>query len=365
VSGTREQKRQRLRDYLALRWSDPGLTVPEFSELSDGWSRVTYALTVERRGTPLKLIVQVERKSGVVIGSSVARDHAILRALEGSAVPAPATHLQESDPAILGGPFIVVERKEGDCFDMFNRRDRELLEKHWKRGSALPSSVVEVIVAVHGIPVDRVPFLSSAPGPEETAAWEIERCRGIARQIGREGDPFVATAMRWLERNKPPGGSLALVHGDYHLRNILISGERVVGLLDWELTRVSDPLFDVAYMCIPYLSGKFFSPGSPLALGLVPLDWLVKEYERRRGREIEPGTFRFWRVLATLSLLLIIDTGVSAFETGAVCDVRSAWLRFVEPVLHEDLLELLGRPRSPRTMGAPAARTLVRHETPA
>jgi len=341
VNRSLQEKQDRLRDFLAGEWSDPGLAILGFREMSDGWSRVTYALTVERHGKPLDLIVQVERESGVVIGSSVLRDFSILQVLENTPVPSPVPHLQESDPVILGGPFIVVERREGTCFDMFKRKDREVLSAHWDRRSALPDSVLDVIVAVHGVPIDRVPFLPSAPSASETGAWEIERCRDVARQIGREDDMYVATAFTWLERHKPADGSLTLVHGDYHLRNLLISGDRVAGLLDWELTRVSDPLFDIAYMCIPYLSGKFFSPGSPSALGLIPVDWLLKEYGRRSGRDIDPRTFRFWRVLATLSLLLIISTGVSAFETGMVRDMRSGWLRFVEPVLHEDLLALL------------------------
>ncbi len=352
MNRTLREKQDGLRDFLAGRWSDPGLAVMEFRELSDGWSRVTYALAVERDGKPLDLIVQVERESGVVIGSSVSRDFSILRALENSAIPSPVPYLQESDRSILGGSFIVVERREGTCFDMFNRKDREVLAAHWNRQSALPSSVLDVIVDVHNVPVDQVAFLPSAPSASETGDWEIERCRQVARQIGQEDDPYVATALAWLERNKPANGSLTLVHGDYHLRNLLISGDRVAALLDWELTRVSDPLFDIAYMCIPYLSGKFFSPGSPFALGLIPVDWLLKEYGRRCERDIDPRTFRFWQVLATVSLLLIISTGVSAFEANTIGDMRSGWLRFVEPVLHEDLLALIRQPRTSERAGA-------------
>jgi len=344
MTPTLREKRDRLRDFLAGQWSDPGLGILEFRELSDGWSRVTYSLSVERHGKPLNLIVQVERESGVILGSRVSQDFSILRALENTSVPAPVPYLQESDPAILGGPFIVVERREGNCFDMFNRKDREVLAAHWERRSDLPSAVLDAIVAVHGVPIDRFEFLPSAPGASETGAWEIERCRQVARQIGREDDMYVSTALTWLERHKPADGCLTLVHGDYHLRNILISGDRVTGLLDWELTRVSDPLFDIAYMCIPYLSGKFFSPGSPSALGLIPAEWLLKEYGLRSGRNIDLRGFLFWRVLATVSLLLIIATGVSAFEGGIVRDMRSGWLRFVEPVLHEDLLALLRQP---------------------
>ncbi len=335
-------RRERLREYLARHWSDPGLAIREFRELSDGWSRITYALTVERGGASLPLIVQVERDHGLVIGSRVARDYATLRALEGTTVPAPRAHLLCDDLAVLDGAFLVVDRMEGTCRDMFSRKDRAALEAHWESRSGLPESVVEVIAAIHGVPAERFPFLPAAPSAAAAAGWEIARCREIAAQIGRDRDPFVAAALRWLERNRPARGALGLVHGDYHLRNLLLSGERVTGVLDWELTRISDPLFDIAYMCIPYLSGKFFSPGSPYALGLVPHDHLVRDYGRRCGQEIDAATFRFWRVLATLSLLLIICTGVSAFEAGIVRDMRSAWLRFVEPVLQEDLLCLLG-----------------------
>jgi aminoglycoside phosphotransferase (APT) family kinase protein len=125
------------------------------------------------------------------------------------------------------------------------------------------------------------------------------------------------------------------------MRNLLIDGEHVSGIVDWEVARIGNPLFDLAYMSIPYLSGKFFSPGSDLVGGVLPQDWLLAEYERRTGRPVPAVEFHFWRVLATLNLLLVVAKGVSDFEAGALTSIRNAWARFSEPVLHEDILNLL------------------------
>lgn len=169
----------------------------------------------------------------------------------------------------------------------------------------------------------------------------MARCWDIATKIEVDTDPFIRFVFWWLKRHCPKTGALALVHGDFHIRNMVIDGERLTAVLDWELARISNPIFDLAYMCIPYLSGKFFTPGSAYAGGLMPVDWLVAEYARRTGIAVDPAQFKLWRVLATLSLLLIIETGVTHYKRGRALDIRFAWLTFLEPVLQEDILHLL------------------------
>jgi aminoglycoside phosphotransferase (APT) family kinase protein len=39
----------------------------------------------------------------------------------------------------------------------------------------------------------------------------------------------------------------ALVHGDYGLNNLLIEGDRVTGILDWEHAHIGNPAYDLGY----------------------------------------------------------------------------------------------------------------------
>src|SRR5690606_36396285 len=58
----------------------------------------------------------------------------------------------------------------------------------------------------------------------------------------------------WLPDNVPDGDETALVHGDYHLNNMIFHPQepRVLAVLDWELSTLGHPLVDFAYHCLDW-----------------------------------------------------------------------------------------------------------------
>ncbi|MBV8519861.1 MAG: phosphotransferase family protein [Acidobacteria bacterium] len=54
--------------------------------------------------------------------------------------------------------------------------------------------------------------------------------------------------MRWLERNVPPVESICITHNDFRFDNVVLHRERptrIIGVLDWELATLGDPLMDL------------------------------------------------------------------------------------------------------------------------
>ena len=59
-------------------------------------------------------------------------------------------------------------------------------------------------------------------------------------------------ALWWLARHRPaPPARPVLVHGDYRMGNLIVSGDRIAGVLDWEMAAPGDALADVAWCFIP------------------------------------------------------------------------------------------------------------------
>jgi aminoglycoside phosphotransferase (APT) family kinase protein len=81
----------------------------------------------------------------------------------------------------------------------------------------------------------------------------------MARQIGRwskqyqasetEPQPAMDALIEWLPRRLPPEEAPRIVHGDYRMDNLVFhaTDPRVIGVLDWELSTIGNPLADFAY----------------------------------------------------------------------------------------------------------------------
>lgn len=81
--------------------------------------------------------------------------------------------------------------------------------------------------------------------------------------------------MRLLEEQMPQQIGAGIVHGDYRLGNMLVSGGRILAVLDWELCTLGDPLADVGYLMNAWASPDEVTPGkgdgAPTAAGGFPV----------------------------------------------------------------------------------------------
>ena len=74
--------------------------------------------------------------------------------------------------------------------------------------------------------------------------WE----RGRTRELPELDE--VTTA--WLGEHLPESGAPSIVHGDFRIGNLLFCGAppvRLLGIVDWEMATLGDPLADVGYLC--------------------------------------------------------------------------------------------------------------------
>jgi aminoglycoside phosphotransferase (APT) family kinase protein len=216
----------------------------------------------------------------------MAREHRVVTALAGTAVPVPGTVLLCEDPEVIGAPFYVMDFVPGTPY-----RDRDGLAAIGpERTRAVVLRLVDTLVDLHAV------------DPVSAGLADFGRPAGfLDRQLRRWGAQLDASRSRELPgidrlhtalgRTMPPSPAPAVLHGDYRLDNVLFdAGDRLTAVLDWEMSTLGDPLTDVGLLLMygeqrdaPGVPG---APGAATAPGHPGADEIVERYAARSGRDL-------------------------------------------------------------------------------
>src|SRR5215207_2258178 len=178
----------------------------------------------------------------------MAREFRILEALHPVFPLAPRPYLLCEDTQVVGSVFYLMERRRG--LVVRSEEPPELDDRPAERRRA-SAALVDALAGLHAVDV-RAHGLDSLGKP---AGFVGRQVRGWAERWHRSRTDDVAemdALAAWLARRLPPDpGRPTLVHGDYKLDNVMLdSGDvgRVVGVFDWEMGAVGDPLVDLGIL---------------------------------------------------------------------------------------------------------------------
>lgn len=95
-------------------------------------------------------------------------------------------------------------------------------------------------------------------------------------------NPQIEVSIRKLI-NELEGDKTTIVHGDFSPKNIMVSMSGEVFILDFEVTHVGNPVFDLAFL-LAHLLCKFFNAPDPLQAKLLAntAALFAKQYETLR-----------------------------------------------------------------------------------
>ena len=335
----------RITDYLRsqLDGDTDGLTLDGFVRIAVGWSHETYLFDARwpGAGPPGSLGLCVRRDPGNALLrelSDLSDQFRVLRCLEGTAVPAPKAYWYEDDPAILGAPFIVMEKVPGVCPNPWGREGRRFYEEAAARGT-LPRSFTDTLAALHTLDwrAAGLDFLGVPGAGTDFARGEVAKWKAFMEGCEHPPEPIMADLIGWLEANAPATDRLALVHGAYRTGNFLVDDDRVTALLDWELMVIGDPMYDVAYVL-----SELNREGSDLLSNVVERDDFYRWYEGATGLEIDEDACRYYLGLYAMRSAVFWMSASGLYASGANPDLRLGRTAFSVPVVLERAANDLG-----------------------
>ena len=237
---------------------------------------------------------------------AVDREFRVMRAIAETAVPVPRVYALCEDDAVIGSAFYVMEHLDGRIL-----WDQRLPGIAPAERSAMFDSMNTVIAALHSIDYQAV-GLGDFGRPGNYMARQIARWSRQYRASETEAITAMDGLIEWLPQHLPPEAPPAIVHGDYRMDNLVFHKiePRVIGVLDWELSTIGDPLADFAYHCLTWrvmpelfrgLAGIDFA-----ALGIPDEPAYVAAYCRRTGRDAIPG-WEFYMVYSLFRIAAILQ----------------------------------------------------------
>jgi aminoglycoside phosphotransferase (APT) family kinase protein len=288
-------------------------TVGAIAPVDGGASNITCRVELGGVESPA-VCLRVQRERGIFEPYDVIREGEVLRALWGGAVPVPRLIASEPDPGPLGAPFIVMDWIDAPHMGVAPDADF--------------GAYTAAVAAIHqldwrGMGLD---FLGVPESPRASLAGELDAVAWRMRGFGCAGDPVLEPALARLRAAIPEDGSLALCQGDINVFNYLFRGGQVVGVVDWEQARISDPRSDVGQLvALSHLKGAPFGPADQQNF--------VRAYGTASGTRL--GGMEFFRAF-WLFQLGVIYHGWKSFNES---DPWYAWDRLVG-LLEASLAEL-------------------------
>ncbi len=259
------------------------------------------------------------------------------------------------DPGILGTPFFVMEFLEGRTIG------RDLPEEvSAEQARALCENLVDLHADLHGLNLEET-GLADLGKAEGYVKRQIEGWAARYRAARTDDVPRCEAIIAWLQEHMPDESGACLIHNDFKLDNMVVAPDdvtRIVGVLDWEMAAVGDPLMDLGASLAYWVERNDPAPlkavrTQPTTLpGMMTRHEVVARYAARTGRAI--GDFTYYYVYGLLRLAAIAQQIYARFKLGQTDDRRFATFGQAVTILSDQALKVIreweaGRTKTSRT----------------
>jgi aminoglycoside phosphotransferase (APT) family kinase protein len=257
---------------------------PEVRQFSGGASNLTYLLSYAGRDLILRRPPKGTKAKGA---HDMGREYRIQAALAPVFPYVPQMVAHCNDEAVLGSEFYVMER--------------------------IGHTLIDTLIDLHQVDPDTAGLTDLGRGAgyveRQVSGWT-----GRYRKAKTWNVPSFEKVMGWLAANQPADVRTCVIHNDFRLDNVVLdAGDplKVVGVLDWELATLGDPLMDLGSALAYWVQAdddwafRKFKMQPSDAPGMLSRDEIVGYYAQKTG--LAPANWAFYEVYGLFRLAVIIQ----------------------------------------------------------
>jgi aminoglycoside phosphotransferase (APT) family kinase protein len=305
----------------------------DVKQFPSGHSNLTYSVHFGSREFVLR---RPPFGSKVKSAHDMGREFRVLSKLHTVYPPAPQVFLYCDDSSVLGAPFYLMDPIQG----IILRRDPPPgLEFTATTARQLSESFFDNLARLHGLDFGSTSLadLGKPHGylERQVRGW-TERYHGSRTHDFPEVDRIVG----WMKQHIPSNSDAALIHNDYKYDNLVLDPNeitKIVGVLDWEMCTIGDPLSDLGTALAYWVDA-----GDPE--GLQNIRWgptahpgsmaraqLAERYAQKTGRNI--SEMNFYLTFARFKVAVIVQQIYYRYHQGLTKDERFASMPAVIGIL--------------------------------
>ncbi len=213
--------------------------MPKVTQYSGGASNWTYRLEYENSDLILRRPpAGTKAKSAHDMG----REYTVQKALAPVFPYVPEMVAHATDTSIIGVEFYVMKRIAGII-----PRATLGVALDTDKTRELCLNVIDTLIALHKVDVNASGLSSLGKG----AGYSARQIKGWSDRYQKARTwnvPKYTGIMSWLEKNTPEDVATCVVHNDFRFDNVVLDPSqptKVIGVLDWELATLGDPLMDL------------------------------------------------------------------------------------------------------------------------
>lgn len=320
-------------DKIALeKWLDNSVEqagdIIDVRQFPSGFSNLTYLVQCANRELILR---RPPVGSKVKSAHDMHREYRILSALNPVYPAAPKPLSYCDDKEVIGASFYVMERIQGI---ILRGKKPTGFSCTPELANTCCESFVDNLVHLHNVDYEAIGL---ADLKKEGSFTQRQVDGWIKRYRGSQTDdiPAIEQLATYLQKHCPEDTGAVFIHNDYKFDNIVLDPQdlsRIIGVLDWEMATIGDPLMDLGVVLSYWNEPKDVSIGMvPCFLTLEPgcmtRQEVVNAYGDRTSRDV--SNIMFYYIFGLLKLAVIAQQIYYRYKQGLTKDERFAALIFV------------------------------------
>ena len=313
--------------------------ITSISQFPGGYSNLTYCLHTSGKEYVLR---RPPAGANIKSAHDMGREFRVLSLLKPhyDKVPKPVLYCESAE--VIGAPFYIMERTSGVILRANSAANLQLSPEQF---SHISESIVDNLVQVHALDIQTT-GLHQLGKPEGYVQRQVEGWRKRYFQAETDRIEGMNILADWLPQHQPVSHSAAFLHNDYKHDNIILDPEnlsQIIGVLDWEMATVGDPLMDVGATLAYWTEA-----GDSQALRSFNLTWLPGNFTRQEvidqyaaNSGLDLSNMAFYYIFGLFKNAVIAQQIYARWKQGHSQDVRFGSLLFIVKDLAAKALQTL------------------------